>query len=328
LSKLRSDKISFNDNDFVVSVEIKKEIKNEPQQEPPELIEPEIEQIEEIEELDESQLILNQAKAQADEILLKAQTKADFMLQEAKTKAQDLEEKTLNEARLEAQKILDEASLNAKDLVEKKQLEHNELIESTKNKIEQERIEQAKKGYEEGYKDAEEKLLEELEEKIKTFDNFCLKQYEIRNKVLKAAGKDIFDIIANISRKILTVEPDSKILDRIIKNTITLLEKKENINIILSQKYAKALFELQKKEINNDELEFKFEDFKQYEGFNVVFNPEFDDDTIIIENPFERFDASINTQLDVIIRDALKNTKNGYFEVDDYLKEDEPEGIE
>lgn len=320
MSKLRSDKISFNNDDFVVAVEIKKEFTPEPQP-PQEIDEPEIE------EINEKQLILNQAKSQSNEILLEAQSKADSIILEAKAKAQSLENEALENAKLEAQKILDEANTQAQEIIETKREEHNTLVESARSEIEKTRIEEAKKGYEDGYKDAQEKLLEELEEKINAVDNFCLKQYEIRNKVLKAAGKDIFDIITNISKKILTEEPDKKTLEKIIKNTISLLEKKENVNIILSQKYAQILFEIQKKEINNDELEFKFEDFKQFEGFNVIFNPEFDDDTIIIENPLERFDASINTQLDVIISDAKKNTKNGYLEVDDYLKEDEPKRI-
>ena len=65
----------------------------------------------------------------------------------------------------------------------------------------------------------------------------------------------------------------------------------ENDRIILSEKYARILFEHQKESLN-EEIEFNFEDFKQYENFDIVFNPELDDDTIIVENLKERFDAS------------------------------------
>ena len=81
------------------------------------------------------------------------------------------------------------------------------------------------------------------------------------------------------------------------------------------------LFELQKKSLNQD-IEFDFQDFKQYEGFEIIYNPKFDDDTIILENPKERFDASINAQMDVIIRDIFENTSNGQLEaLDEYIEE-------
>ena len=117
-------------------------------------------------------------------------------------------------------------------------------------------------------------------------------------------------------------ELDAKTIDKIIKETISLLEKKENITIILSQKYAKLLYELQKESLEKD-VEFNFEDFKQYENFNVVYNPNFSDDTIIIENLKERYDASINTQLDVIIRNIYDNTQNGKLDLENYENEAE-----
>ncbi|MBR3605200.1 MAG: hypothetical protein IKL52_04145, partial [Candidatus Gastranaerophilales bacterium] len=175
----------------------------------------------------------------------------------------------------------------------------------------------------EGHKDGIEHAQEELEGKIADFDNFCSNQYEIRDKILKSANKDILDLIINISKKILLKELDAQTLDKIIKNAISLLEKKENINIILSEKYAKILYELQQKKLG-EEVEFSPENFKQYENFNVVFNPDFSDDTIIVENLKERYDASINSQLDVIIRNIYDNTQNGKLDLEHYI-EDETE---
>ena len=39
-----------------------------------------------------------------------------------------------------------------------------------------------------------------------------------------------------------------------------------------------------------------------------------EDDTLIIENPQERFDASIDAQMDVIVRDIMKSSQNGKIE--------------
>lgn len=321
--KLRSDKINFNNDDFVVEIELKKE----PQNEFEEVIEPKSDEtsIDALfeEEISQDELIINRAREEASRILLEAKNKADELINNTKEEIKTLKEQTLSEAKAQADEILEEANKSAKNIIEKTAFEQENLLQNSVEEIEQKRVEEANRGYQEGYEDAQGKLLEELEEKIQDFDNFCLKQYEIRNKILKTAGKDIFDIISNISKKILSLEPEAKSLEAIIQRTVALLEKKENINIILSEKYARILFEIQKKAINDDELEFKFEDFKQYKGFSLAYNPNLNEDTIIIENEQERFDASISAQLDVIIRDILKNSKNGYLEIDDYIKEDE-----
>jgi len=133
--------------------------------------------------------------------------------------------------------------------------------------------------------------------------------------VLKNASREILNIIENISRKVLLKEVDAQTLDNIIKNTVTLFNEKENIKIILSEKYAKLLYEIQKHELDK---ELDFEDFKQYEGFSIIYNKELNDDTIIVENPKERFCSSISTQLDKIIREIFEKTQNGNLDIEEY----------
>ncbi len=327
MSKLRADKISFDNDDFLVEVE---------KEELPEISAPEVEaetglkkqneqELLKKQTIDESELILNRARASAQEIVDNAKIEAQNTLQNAQNEAFELKQNEIEKARAEAEKILSQAREEASNILENSKRESSLILENSKEQIENERIEITKKGYEDGYRDGEGRIKDELDEKIKDFDKFCSNQYEIKNKILKTAGKDIFDIIVNISKKIILQEPDAKTLEKIIKNTINLLEKKENINIILSEKYAKILFELQKNALA-DGAELDFSQFKQFEGFDVLYNPELDDDTIIIENLKERFDASLKSQLDVIIRDILKNSNNGYLDAEQYLEENEPEG--
>ena len=89
----------------------------------------------------------------------------------------------------------------------------------------------------------------------------------------------------------------------------------------LSEKYAKLLYEYQKKSLGQD-IEFNFEDFKQYDNFNIVYNPSFDEDTIIVENLKERYDASVNSQLDVIIRNIYDNSQNGKLDLEQYTQDE------
>ena len=81
------------------------------------------------------------------------------------------------------------------------------------------------------------------------------------------------------------------------------------------------MYEYQKKSLGQD-IEFNFEDFKQYDNFNIVYNPSFDEDTIIVENLKERYDASVNSQLDVIIRNIYDNSQNGKLDLEQYTQDE------
>ena len=279
MSKLNSSKINFNEKDFLVEIEYdnnNKDAKDEPEE-----IEPETDKI-----IEEAK---NNAKIEADAIIEKAKK--------------------------DAQDIISEAQKKADAIVEEGNISKNEILTNAQTEIEHSSQEAAKKGYEEGYKDAQDKFLEEQEDKIKAFDEFCSVQNVIKDKILKNASREILNIIQNISKAVLLCEINADCLDKIIKKTISMFDKKENIVVILSEKYAKILYEAQKKEAD---IELNFEDFKQYNGFEVVYNKELPEDTIIVENPKERFCASVLNQLDKIIREIMNNTQNGNLDVEEY----------
>ena len=294
MSKLNSDKINFNENDFVV--EINEEINHR-------------------NHISKQELVLNRALNEAELQVENAQNEANDIIENAKQDAINQSQKIINEAKEQANDIHEEAKKQTNDIIENSAAEKNEILTNAQAQIEKASQEAANKGYDEGYSDAQKKFLEENEEKIAAFDKFCSYQNSIRDKILKNASREILNIIQTISRKVIYKELDALILDKIIKNTISFLEKKENITIVLSEKYAKLLYELQKKETD---IEFNFEDFKQYQGFEVVYNKELNEDTIIIENGNERFCASIEQQLDKIMREIFNNTQNGNIDLEEY----------
>ena len=320
MSKLKSDKINFDDDDFLV------EVVNDNQLEKNKSIRTLQEDFEAQKELQEKVLQAKKITDEADLIVNRAKDEAQNLVDTARNEAQEIKEKALSEAEQKRNEIIEEANAEASKIIEEAKASAdtnlNDLITKTKEDLEQERIKTIKEAYEEGHKDGLEKIQEELEDKISDFNKFFASQYELRDKILKSANKDILDLILNISKKVLLSEVNAVILDKIIKNAITLLEKKENINIIVSEKYAKLLFEHQKKSLDDD-IEFNFEEFNQYENFNIVFNPDFDDDTIIIENLKERYDASLGAQLDVIIRNIYDNSQNGKLDLEQYENEAE-----
>ena len=277
MSKLNSDKISFTQKDFLVALEHN----NSDIQE----------------EAEDSQ---SEADKAANEIINAAKVQADKIIEEAKNNAQSI----ISEAKAQAEKIIEEGNVSK-----------NEILTNAQMQIENQSQEAANKGYEEGYKDAQVKFFEEQEEKIKAFEEFCSQQNIVRDKILKNASREILNIIQNISKTVLLKEIDGEVLDKIIKKTISMFDKKEDIVIILSEKYAKLLYEFQKKEAD---IELNFDDFKKYKGFEVIYNKELSEDTIIVENPKERFCASILSQLDKITREIMNNTQNGNLETEEY----------
>lgn len=305
MNKIKSDNINFDNDNFIINIDINDALQEEPA----------VEQRED-EEIQRRNLILNRAKEEAQNIINEAQEKINNTISSSNKKAQEI----IDEAKIEAQKIIEDAKKEALNIEENSKKEAQELLLNSEDELEKIRIQATKDGYEDGHKEGLEKIQEEMEEKVEAFSKFCFENTEIKNKVLKSASRDILEIITNISKKILYKELNASILDKIIKETVSKLEKKENVTIIVSEKYAKLLFELQKKSLGDD-IEFKFEDFKQYDNFNLIYNPKYSDDTIIVENFKERFDASIKAQLDAIIRDIYEKTKNGQLDLEQYIED-------
>ena len=276
MSKIRADKIEYQDANFVVTVAQTQDVSRAN------------------EEIAQEELVQNRMQS---------------LIEEANKNAQEI----IQNAQIKAQEILDNAQKQADEILSNVQVESEqsaqEIIQNAQEEIENKRIEQAKIGYEEGHKDGQEKIQEELEEKIKAVDDFCLVQFELKNKILKSLKNDIIGIISRVSKKVIQKELDFETLENVIKKTIFLLEKKENINVILSEKYANLFLEIQNKSLGEDK-EFSLNELKNYENFNISCNPKIAEDTIIVENLKERFDASINSQIDVIVNEIYESFKN------------------
>lgn len=300
MSKLNSKKIKYKENDFLVETPEDVLVQGH---------------------LSRQEIVMNRVQDKAEAELENAKQKAAEIVQTAQKEAQEKGDEILANAKEEAEKILANAKKEAEEMITQANQNKDELINHAQEEADKISQEAANKGYSEGYQDAQEKFFEENEEKIKSFDEFCAKQIIVRDKILKNASREIINIIQNISKNILFKELDGKTLENIIKNTISLFDKKEKITIILSEKYAKLLYELQKRE---NDVEINFDEFNQYQGFEIIYNKELPQDTIIVENPKERFCASIIQQVDKIMREINQNTQNGNIELEEY---DETSGL-
>ena len=284
MSKLNSSKINFENSNFLVEVSSSEENTAIVKQE---------------------DLIINRAQAQAQKELSDAKNQANKIIKDAKSEIEQKKQEIIEQANSEANNILENAKNEAQKILDEANEKKEQILKEANTTAQEISQKSAKKGYEEGYRDSEEKFIEENQEKLNKIDEFCSKKNIIQEKIFKNAINDIISVVNTISKKIIFKIIDADILEKIILSTVSLFEDKENIKVILSENYAKILSELNK---------------DKFENIDIVFNKEFDKDTIIIENLKERFDASVNQQIDVIIREVFDKTNNDDISIKEYCE--------
>lgn len=259
-----------------------------------------------LEAQDKSQKIIDEASMQAQEILDKARLEADQMI----LKAQEDSQKLKNEAN---------------ELLEKSKVEADSLFESTKNEVEQlkENASQvgAKEGYQAGYDDGLKNIKEELVHKIFAMDEVIKNAFEMKKKIMSSSKREIVELVLMIARRVVLNSVDEISVARIVDKSISLLNDKENIELILSEKYAKLLNQV----LNDDLLEQKPDleiDINKLRSIKLTFNSKFADDTLIVQTPKERLDLGFESQLDEISKEFLKELNLSFDKEDKEVEEE------
>ncbi len=228
------------------------------------------------------------------------QDNAQVEIDALKNQAQDSlteADKTIEEAKLKAQEIIEQANQEAIEIKEKASQEG------------------AKEGYEAGYKDGEEKIAQELKQKVQEIDDFAQNTYEMKNKVLKSTKREMVELVLAVSKKLCIESVDESALALLIDKSIKMLSEKENIELIVSHKYANLLNNLFNGSINAPDLENI--DIDKLRNLKLSYSSGVSEDSIIIQTSKDRLDLSIETQLNEISRafemqlesDLVKNTE-------------------
>ena len=287
MSRITSDKISLGDSvvvDFFTDEDlacgdVKEEQESEPEVSP-------------------------QVLAKLDLLEKEAQDKAQRIVEEANAKSSQI----LNDASFEAEKIINEAQVkadelekNANELIEKAKSESEQIVLQANQQAHEISLEAsqsgAKEGYETGYKDGLNKIKEELIQKIYGMDEIVRNTFEIKQKILKSSKDEIINLVLMIAKKIS--------LATLVSKSLSLLTDKENIELILSEKYAKLINEVLKGSLDGD-LENDEIDIDKLKNIKLTYNSKFCDDTLIIQTPKERLDLSFESQLNQISNEFLK----------------------
>lgn len=264
-------------------------------------------------EIETSRVNLLEAEAEnkIQKMLDRANFEAQSIIDNANLEAQGIKSgaaEELENAKLEAQKILDEARARAIEIETQAQSQAESIKETASQ-------EGAKEGYEAGYTDGKEKIEEELKHKIQDMDDVVLNSFEMKNRILNSSKREIVELVLLIAKKVCINSVDEKSVAKIVNESISLLNDKENIELILSEKYAKLLNSLINGDIS-DEIEDCEIDIDKLKNIKLTYNSKMADDTIIIQTPKERLDLGFESQINEISRAFLKQLDSNFDEDD------------
>ncbi len=157
--------------------------------------------------LQEAELIIAAAKAEAEKIMEEARAKSLQKIGIADVSAKE----TIEQARLEVEKIKDTARADGIDI-----------------------------GRQEGVV----AVTAEMEDKILMVDTFAEVNFEIKKKIIKSAHKDIVGLVTTIAEKIglNALKNSDEFLTELTLQAINLLPEKEAVNIIINPSLAERIY--------------------------------------------------------------------------------------
>lgn len=218
-------------------------------------------------------------------VLIKLPEKAEVKSSELDLQTQIVIDKASREAQEQAQKILEQAQTQAQAILDEAQ-EKLSQAQAQVEQIHNEAYEKAQKeGFETGYAEGKEQIMNELQERVQAVDVFSSANFEIKHKILKSAEKDVVALCIAICRKVCHKLLDADVVAKIVEQSFLLLDSKEKVNVILNPALADIL---------GDSL------IEKFQNVSVSQNPKIAQDAIIVEALSDRVDASINTQIDEI----------------------------
>ena len=267
--------------------------------------------------LNKINLLEKEARDKAQKILDDANVKSEEIINAAMLEAQD----TRNKASFEA----DTLNKNANEILEQAQQQAKATLDEASEqaqKIKEEASQQgAKEGYEAGYSDGVNKIKEEMLQKIHGMDTIIKNTFEMKQKILNSSKNEIIELVLMIARKISINSIDPAAVAGVVNKSLSLLSDKENIELILSEKYARLLNEVLSGNLSPDENGCDDIDIDKLRSIKLTYNSKFQDDTLIIQTPKERLDLSFEQQLNQISNEFLKelNSSNDKTDEDEEL---------
>lgn len=270
-------------------------------------------------EQEEERLLLSERESKINLMEREAEAKVQKMLDEAAREAQNILESANIEAqglKNRAQELLDCAAKKGDEILDEAKIEAQKIKETAQQEAlgikETASQEGAKEGYEAGYTDGCEKIRQELLQKIIAMDEIAKNAFEMKNKIMSSSKREIVELVLMIAKKVCIDSVDKNALIHLVNESVKFLSDKENIELILSEKYARLLNEILNNTLNSDTAQTEI-DIDKLRSIKLSYNSKMSDDTLIIQTPKERLDLGFETQLNQIAQ-KFKECLNAFDE--------------
>lgn len=275
LSRIKSDKVNLSPSIVVDFTQIEQQNALEIEEKPDELL------------------------IKRENILEKARLEGEKIIELAKEKAAQIEAQAnidIESAKEKANIIIENANKEA-ETISKNSVDEIETLKQ--NAIE----EGQKQGFDEGFKQGFDEIQEKLKNKFYQMDDIAQNINLAREKFLNSSKAEIVNLVLLIAKKVCINSVDKNAVFNAVSFALNLLSDKEQIKITLSKSYADMLNELLSEQNPDEENKINIDKLQ-----NIKIDYDFDLplDTILLENPKERLDASFSSQLDVIMREFNK----------------------
>lgn len=224
-----------------------------------------------------AQLKEKEFRQKLDSMLNEAQNKASLIVQEAKNQASVMKEQAEQE-------------------IEKSKQELEDLIN---NVIEEARQEGISAGYEEGL----EKACTDVYSKVANLETVADAAFKAKKEIILSAEKEMLELSIAVAERILKKQLEIKpsMITEIIRAAVMELKDKEEIKIIVNPALKEELYSF------SDELKNSVKGMRK---IKIVEDKTIHPGSAIVESLDSRVDARLETQIDAITQEIMKEFQN------------------
>ena len=194
------------------------------------------------------------------------------------------------EAKKEANRLVEEAKYQASQILENANAEAQRIIDESSASIQQATQDAQAQGFEAGFADGMNKILDENSHKIQALDTLANSAFQVKKYIIQSAEKEIIDLVLQISEKVVKtkfeVEPD--LIKAIVRSAISELKEKEQVKVLVNPILSSKIAEI------SDDL---IASMHGLECIKIIEDKTVPPDGVIVESLESRIDARLSSQI-------------------------------
>jgi flagellar assembly protein FliH len=226
-------------------------------------------------------------------------TPEEIKKQEQEREARQTCDDMLKKANEQAGAIVEEAEKQAAEIIRQAEEEAAKKAEETELAKQQAVEEGYAAGFQKGHEEGTIQAKQEIKEKVWSVNTLTSATFRVKQEIINSAEQEILELSTVIAEKILRqkLEMQPGLMKEIIRSAIEQLSDKEEIKIIINPALTENLYEFAE--------EFE-ETIRGLKSIKITEDKTIPRDGVIVESSDSRIDGRIETQLDEIVRNLMR----------------------